>query len=174
MQVNSKHLPRIFLLWLAFMLDSVLSFFLPFDFTKSSPMLISCMGLMMFTLINNELKNEEYLPYAVIAGGYYSILYADSLFIYILIYCVIAYFGRKYMKYSSYSFIESYIFIFSTIIFQEVVIYIMMIISQVTKLGVLKYLTLRLLPTLVLNSILFVFVFYGYKWISRKFQEKSV
>ena len=71
--MNNKHLPRIFLLWLAFMMDSVLSFFLPFDFTKSSPMLISCMGLMMFTLINNELKDEEYLPYAVIAGGYYSI-----------------------------------------------------------------------------------------------------
>ncbi len=172
--MSSKHFPRIFLLWLAFMLDSVLTFFIPFDFTKSSPIFISCMGLMMFTLINNELKDEEYLTYAVLAGGYYSILYADSLFVYILIYCVVAYFGRKYMKYSSYSFIESYIFIFSTIIFQEVVIYIMMIISRVTQLDVIKYLTLRLFPTLILNSFLFVCVFYGYKWISHKFQEKKI
>lgn len=168
----SKHVPRIFLLWLAFMLDSVLTYFIPFDFTKSSPMCISCMGLMTFTLINNELKDEEYIFFAVLAGAYYSILYADSLFIYILIYAVVAYLGRKYMKYSSYSFIESYLFIFSTIIFQEIVIYIMMILSQVTKLGIIKYLTLRLLPTLILNSVLFIFVFHGYRYLSKIVQEK--
>lgn len=170
----SKHAPRVFLLWIAFMLDSVLTYFLPFNFTKSGIMLISCMGLMMFTLINNQLKDEEYLIYAVLAGGYYSILYADSLFVYILIYVVAAYFGRKYMKYSSYSFIESYIFIFSTIIFQELVIYLMMILSQVTRLSLLKYLTLRLFPTLLLNSILFVFVYYGYRWITKKLQERRL
>lgn len=168
----NKHVPRIFLLWLAFMLDSVLTYFIPFDFTKSKPMCISCIGLMTFTLINNQLKKEEYMTYAVLTGAYYSVLYAESLFIYILIYAVVAYLGRKYMKYSSYSFIESYLFIFSTIIFQELVIYIMMILSQVTKLNFLSYLTLRLLPTLVLNSVLFVFVYYGYHYLSRKIQEK--
>ena len=168
----NKAFPRIFLLWFAFMLDSVLTYFIPFDYLKSSFMFISCMGLMTFTLINNELKDEEYLAYAVLTGTYYSIMYADSLYIYILIYVIIARLGRKYMKYSSYSFIESYLFCFSTIIFQEVVIYIMMILSKVTKLGLVKFLTLRLLPTLIMNSVLFIGVFYGYHYLNKKLQEK--
>ena len=94
----NKAFPRIFLLWMAFMLDSVLTYFISFDYMKSSFMFISCMGLMTFTLINNELKDEEYLGYAILTGIYYSIMYADSLYLYILIYVVIARLGRKYMK----------------------------------------------------------------------------
>ena len=123
-------------------------------------------------MINNQLKKEEYLASAIIVGGYYAILYADSLFVYVLIYSVIAYFGRVYMKYSSYSLIESYLFVFSTIIFQEVVIYLMMTLTQVTDLGLIKYLTLRLLPTLVLNSVLFVIVYYVHRQLSKLFTER--
>ncbi|MFR1449052.1 MAG: rod shape-determining protein MreD [Beduini sp.] len=170
----NRHFPCLFVIWLAFVMDSVLTYFIPFDFTKSSYMFVPCIGLMTFTLINNQLKKEEYLTYAIIVGGYYAILYADSLFVYVLIYSVIAYFGRVYMKYSSYSLIESYLFVFSTIIFQEVVIYLMMTLTQVTDLGLIKYLTLRLLPTLVLNSVLFVIVYYVHRQLSKLFQEKKI
>lgn len=170
----SKHGPRLFLLWLAFVVDSVVTYMIPFDFTKSSLMMVPCIGLMMFTLINNQLKNDEYLTYAVICGAYYAILYADSLFVYVLIYSVISYFGRVYMKYSSYSLIESYIFVFSAIIFQELVIYLMMTLTQVTKLGIVKYLTLRLLPTLILNSFLFILVYYGHRKLTKIFQERKI
>ena len=47
-----------------------------------------------------------------------------------------------------------------------------MILSKVTKLSLVKFLTLRLLPTLVMNSVLFIGVFYGYHYLNKKLQER--
>lgn len=170
----NNHGPRLFLLWITFVLDSVLTYFVSFDFTKSSSMPVFCMGLMMFTLVNNQLKKEEYLAYAIIVGSYYSIIYANSLFVYVLIYSIVAYFGRIYMKYSSYTLIESYFFVFSTILFQEFVIYLMMILTGVTQIGLIKYLSLRLLPTLLFNSILFIAVYFGHRQFTKAMEEKKL
>ena len=45
----NRHFPCLFVIWLAFVMDSVLTYFIPFDFTKSSYMFVPCIGLMTFT-----------------------------------------------------------------------------------------------------------------------------
>ena len=83
---------------LSFIIDSVISYYLPFNFDKSGITIIPYISLMMFTLLNNTIGNEHRYIFATVSGLYYAIVYANSLLIYVLLYCMYAFLGKKYTK----------------------------------------------------------------------------
>ncbi len=163
---------RLITIAVCFCIDSTLTYYLPYNFMKNSIIITPKVGLMMFVLLNSQVKAKDSFLFALFCGFYYSLIYADSLLIYVLIYSIVAYFSRIYIKESSHMFIETYVFTISTIFFQEIVIYFLMIITYTTRLGVVQFMTLRLLPTLLFNSILFVGVYYFHKKFKYMFEEK--
>ncbi|MFR1170554.1 MAG: hypothetical protein ACLSD0_09205, partial [Coprobacillus cateniformis] len=97
-----------------------------------------------------------------ICSVYYSIVYSNSLAIYILIYCLIAFVRSYLFKLESLSLIESMIFCILTIFAQECVVYWLMWITNMTRYPIVSFLTMRMLPTLIVNLVLSVGVYWVY------------
>lgn len=161
--MNKKIIPYFITMFLCFVIDSTITYFLPFDFTKTGLMMVPCVGLMMFLLLNNRIDQESRYFFAAIVGIYYAIIYANSLAIYVLLYCIFAFFVKSYMKSSTFTYFESLIVFILTIFAQEVVLYWLMWITNITELSVINFVLLRLLPTLGLNVVLSIPLFAIYK-----------
>ena len=92
----NKKLYRYYLVMaLSFIIDSVISYYLPFNFDKSGITIIPYISLMMFTLLNNTIGNEHRYIFATVSGLYYAI---DLCFI-VLYVC---FFRKKVYKISNF------------------------------------------------------------------------
>lgn len=138
---------------ICFVIDSTISYFLPYNYTKTSMTLIPYIGLMMFSLLVDSFEPPQNYFFATVCGVYYSIVYSNSLAIYILIYCLIAFIRYYLLKIESFSPIESSLYCISTIFASEVVVYCLMWMTNTTNLLITQFVFLRLLPTLVMNLI---------------------
>lgn len=161
--MNKRVIPYFITMFICFVIDSAIVYFLPYDFTKTGLMVVPCAGLMMFTLLNNSIDKESRYIFAVIVGLYFAVIYANSLAIYVLLYCIYAFFGRMYMKSSTFTYIEALIAIVLTIFVQESVLYWLMWITNITELSILQFVLLRLLPTIGFNVIFSIPLFFIYK-----------
>ena len=121
--MNKKTTFYFMIVAICFTIDSSIAFFLPFDFSRQGIVIVPGIGLMVWTLINNIIEDERRYLFATLVGLYYAVIYANSLFIYVLLYCLYAFFGRTYMKLSKFSLFEAMAVISLTIFLQEVVIY---------------------------------------------------
>ena len=166
----SKQEARLLLLFAGFMMDSVLSYFLPFSYTKNNLMCVPCIGMMFFIFLNHYMNRQDRIVYSIGVGLYFAIIYAHSLLIYVIIYGVIGFAGAKYERLSSFSFTETLLFILAMFIGKEIVIFMMMKITGITFLSLATYLTCRLVPSIALNIGLFIPAYYGFK----KYQEIAV
>lgn len=145
-----------------FVLDSTISYFLPYNYTKVGMTIVPCLGLMMFSMLVRTVDGAERYLSAAICSVYYSIVYSNSLAIYILIYCLIAFVRSYLFKLESLSLIESMIFCILTIFAQECVVYWLMWITNMTRYPIVSFLTMRMLPTLIVNLVLSVGVYWVY------------
>ena len=93
-----------------FVLDSTISYFLPYNYTKVGMTIVPCLGLMMFSMLVRTVDGAERYLFAAICSVYYSIVYSNSLAIYILIYCLIAFVRSYLFKLESLSLIEFSVF----------------------------------------------------------------
>ncbi len=166
----NKQEARLLLIFISFMLDSILTYFLPYSYSKQGMMIIPCFGLMVYTFINHFLKDREWIIYSMAVGLYYSVLYANFLLIYVLIYLIIAFLGRRYEKISSFTFFETLLFALIAICIQEWIIYVLMRLTGVTALSIFNYAVRRFLPTMLFNVLLFIPGYFGFK----KYQEIAI
>lgn len=150
---------------ICFVIDSTISFFLPYNYTKSSVIVIPCIGLMMFALLVKTIEGAERYFFAAVCGVYYSVVYSNSLAIYILIYCLIAFVRSYIIKVESFAMIESSVFCISTIFVEEIVVYWLMWITNMTNYSLNSFILMRLLPTLIFNFVLSFLVYWVYKYI---------
>lgn len=162
-KVTESYLFKCFLIvFLCFVIDSTISFFLPYNYAKTGITIVPCIGLMMFTLLVRTVEGAERYFFAAICGVYYSIIYSNSLAIYILIYCLIAFVRSYIFKLESLSLLESMIFCILTIFAQECVLYWLMWITNMTRYPISSFMLMRILPTLIVNFILSMLVYWVY------------
>ncbi|MFV0394945.1 MAG: hypothetical protein ACK5LC_11230 [Coprobacillaceae bacterium] len=161
--MNKKLVSYFAVVAVCFAIDSSIAYFLPFDFSGGGIIVVPCIGLMMWTFINNVVEDEHRYLFATLVGLYYAVIYANSLLIYVLLYCLYAFCGRAYMKLSKFSLFEAIAVISLTIFVQEVVIYWLMWITNVTAISIIKFALYRLLPTLIFNVVLSIPLFYLHK-----------
>lgn len=160
----NKKLYRYYLVMaLSFMIDSVINYYIPSNFDKSGITVLPCTGLMMFTLLNNTIGDEHRYIFASVTGLYYAVVYANSLLIYVLLYCLYAFFGKRYTKLATFTLLEMFIAVIVTIIAQEIVLYWLVWITNITQLSIVLFITNRLLPTVAVNLLLIAPVYYIHK-----------
>ncbi len=152
-------------LFICFIIDSTISFFLPYNYTKSSITIIPYIGLMMFALLVKTVEGPERYFFAAVSGVYYSVVYSNSLAIYILIYCLIAFVRSYIIKIESFSMIESSVFCISTILVEEIIVYWLMWITNMTNYSLTNFTLMRLLPTVLFNFVLSFLVYWVYNYI---------
>ena len=157
---NGKYLIKCFLIMLiCFVIDSTISYFLPYNFTKSSFIAIPYIALMMFCMMVKTIDAPERYFFAATCGVYYSVVYTNSLPVYILMFTFVA-FARTYIyKFEKLSFFESLLFSILTICTQETVVYWLMKLTRITTIKFIPLITLRIFPTILLNLILFCVVY---------------
>ena len=145
-----------------FIIDSTIVYFLPYNYAKTGITIVPCMGLMMVSLLVRTIDGPERYFFATVCGVYYSIVYSNSLAIYILIYALIAFVRSYVIKIDYFSLPEAITFCLSTILCQEFVVYWLMWITNVTRYSVLSFLLMRILPTLLVNLVLSLIVYWVY------------
>lgn len=164
--MKENYLIKCFLtILICFVIDSTISYFLPYNYTKSSVVIVPAIGLMMFALLVKTITGAERYFFAAVCGVYYSIVYSNSLAIYILIYCLIAFVRSYIIKVKEFSMIESSLFCISTIFVEEIVVYWLMWITSTTNYAIFSFATMRLIPTLLFNFVLSFVVYYIYNQI---------
>jgi len=145
-----------FVVFLCFVVDSTIAFFLPYNYTKTGLTFVPCLGLMTFAMLVRTIEGPERYLYATICGTYYSIIYSNSLAIYILIYCLIAFIRSYIIKLESFTFAESMLFCISTVFAQEIMVYWLMWITNMTRYPMSSFFLMRILPTVLMNFVLFI------------------
>ena len=122
-RVQDSYLVKCFLVvFLCFVVDSTIHYFLPYNFTKTGITITPYLGLMMFALLVRTIDGAERYFFATICGLYYSVVYANSLAIYILIYCLIAFVRSYLFKLDTLNIVESTIFCVLTIFAQDCIL----------------------------------------------------
>lgn len=146
-------------MFICFMIDSLLRYYLPHDLLKVNLTIVSYVGVMMFTFLNNDIDEERRYIFALICGLYYSVIYGHSLIIYALLFLIYAFIGKEYMKKATFTYFEALAIVVLTIFIQEAVLYLMMWITGVTKLSIITFILWRLLPTILFNAVVFNIVY---------------
>ncbi len=165
---SDKYLIKSFLIIiLCFVIDSTLSFFLPYNYVKSSLTLSPLVGLMMFCMIIKTIDVPERYFFAALCGVYYSVIYANTLAVYILIYSLIAFVRTYIYKFDKLSFFEMLVFCILTICAQEFIVYWLMKATGITLLKLGSFVLMRVLPTIVLNIVLYIFVYIAFNLFVR-------
>lgn len=143
------------------LLDSTLSFFLPYNYTKTGLTIVPCIGLMMFTLLVKTIDGAERYFFAALCSLYYQLFIL--IFSYIYTYLLFNRLIRSYIvKLESLSLPEAMVFCVLTIFAQEIVLYWLMWITNITRYPVTSFLLMRILPTLLVNGVLSIGVYWIY------------
>lgn len=158
--MNKRLVRYLLIILVCFICDDLLKYYLPQSFLNKGITIIPYLGLIMFTLLNNTIDEDMRYPFALICGGFYSLIYGNSLLMYMLLFVVFAFVGRLYTKKSKFTYFEALLFVVLTIFTQEVVIYWLMWMTKVTKLFIVTYMLNRLLPTVIFNIIGYNLVYY--------------
>lgn len=153
----------LFVMFICFTLDSLISYFMPLNYSKEGITVIPSIALMMYILLVKRIEGANRYFFGAICGLYYSVVYSNSLAIYILIYVIIAFVRSYIVKIEEFSILEAFVISILTIFAQEAVVYWLMKITNITSMAVSQFLLMRILPTLGVNAILFIGVFFAYK-----------
>lgn len=170
-----KQLYKNFIIMFVFYLvDSLISFFLPYNLSKTGVSFIPSTGLMMFILLVMTLRDTtERFFFAAICGLYYCIFYSNSLLIYVLIYIFIAFLRTYVYRNDHITFPEYAIMVFIVLAAKELIVYYLMVIANVTSLGFGHFIMLRLLPTALINTALSGIVYYIFTLFHFKTDENE-
>ncbi len=157
---------RVILIFLAtiamFSLDSTILYFLPYDATKSSFEVIPYIGLLFFIFVVNDMEKNKCYAFSIVVGLYYAVVYGGSLPIYLILFPICTYYIRIYMKMSPFSWLEFAIVSISTVFVFELVIYLLMWITNTTELIILTFIVRRMLPTLAFVFVCSIVMFFFY------------
>lgn len=158
--MKNKLARSLVVMFICFVIDSLLRYYLPHDLLKTGLTIVSYVGVMMFTFLNNDIDEERRYFFALVCGVYYSVIYGNSVFIYMLLFLIYAFIGKQYMKKATFTYFEALTMVILTIFMQEAVLYLLMWITGITKLYVMTFIVWRLLPTLLFNAIIFNVVYF--------------
>lgn len=157
--MNNKMVLGFIVMALSFLLDSTITYFVPYDFSREGITIIPYIGTLMFCLFVLRVDLEDRPFFSVVVGLYYSIVYTDSLTIYVVFYLVLSFVCAKYLKSIHCSYLD-YLFVgISTIFSFEVMLYLIMKLANITNISIVNFGMYRLLPTLFVGLVSTLFVY---------------
>ena len=150
MVMKNKLVRYLIIMFIFFVIDSILRFYLPSSILK----------LNLFDLLTNTIDEDHRYIFAVICGIYFSVIYGNSIFVYVLLFFMYSFFEKRYMKKAVMTYFEAIVIVVLTIFVQESVLYSLMWITNTTQLVITTFLIKRLLPTLLFNIVIFNGVYF--------------
>lgn len=155
--------PRYLLIFVCFLLDGVISVIFPVKFGVSGLYFISCIGFSAMVLTIRHLDFRDSMILSILFGMFYDFFYANTMFLYAILFALMCLLIRIWIKQINISIIENVLLCISTIFVRELVVYLLMIASNHTTMSFNTWILNRMFLTLVVNGILvlaLVFVSY--------------
>lgn len=158
--MKNKLVRYLIIMFISFVIDSILRFYLPSSILKLNLTIVPYVGVMMFDLLTNTIDEDHRYIFAGICGIYFSAIYGNSIFVYVLLFFMYSFFEKRYMKKAVMTYFEAIVIVVLTIFVQESVLYSLMWITNTTQLVITTFLIKRLLPTLLFNIVIFNGVYF--------------
>lgn len=143
-----------FFVFLAFILDGVINMIFPVKFAFNTMYFVPCLGFCALVLTVRKMEKLDSLLLAIIAGMFYDFFYANTPFLYLIIFFLLCLITRLWVKQISDSLIETILLCISTIFIRELMVYFYMHISNQSALSFNEWLVNRMFLTLLINGIL--------------------
>ena len=157
MVMKNKLVRYLIIMFIFFVIDSILRFYLPSSILKLNLTIVPYVGVMMFDLLTNTIDEDHRY---IFGGIYFSVIYGNSIFVYVLLFFMYSFFEKRYMKKAVMTYFEAIVIVVLTIFVQESVLYSLMWITNTTQLVITTFLIKRLLPTLLFNIVIFNGVYF--------------
>ncbi len=158
--MKNKLVRYLIIMFISFVIDSILRFYLPSSILKLNLTIVPYVGVMMFDLLTNTIDEDHRYIFAGISGIHFSVIYGNSIFVYVLLFFMYSFFEKRYMKKAVMTYFEAIVIVVLTIFVQESVLYSLMWITNTTQLVITTFLIKRLLPTLLFNIVIFNGVYF--------------
>ena len=157
--MGTKIIKLTIFLALAFIIDSTITYLLPYKI-RGSYEFVSSIGILSFLYVVNALKLRYQYWYALAVGFYYSIIYANSQFIYVWLFMLDVFLIHVYIKTRKISFNESIVNSIGLIVIHQTIPFIVYSLTNMTNLSITQFLFLRLLPTLAGNMVFGLVIYF--------------
>lgn len=154
---------RYLLIFTCFLLDGAISVIFPVKFGASGLYFVPCLGFSAMVLTIRQMDFIDSLITAILFGMFYDFFYANTPFLYAIVFTLLCLLTRIWIKQINESMIENLLLCISTIFVRELMIYFIMITSNQTIMSFNTWMVNRMFLTLVVNGILvlaLVFVSY--------------
>ena len=96
--MKNKLVRYLIIMFISFVIDSILRFYLPSSILKLNLTIVPYVGVMMFDLLTNTIDEDHRYIFAGICGIYFSVIYGNSIFVYVLLFFMYSFFEKRYMK----------------------------------------------------------------------------
>ncbi|NBK98174.1 MAG: rod shape-determining protein MreD [Erysipelotrichia bacterium] len=146
--------PRYLLIFICFLLDGILNVLFPAQFGANTLYFVSCLGFSALVLTIRHLDFRDSLIVSILFGIFYDFFYANTYFLYAILFLLLCLITRLWIKQINESMIENVFLCISTIFVRELIVYLFMIISDQTTMVFNTWLVNRMFLTLVVNGVL--------------------
>ena len=147
---------------LLFLIDSVITYFLPYQTGTVSIVIVPYIGLLTFCLLVLPLEHRIAYSFTFFTGLYYSIVYCDSNMIYVVLFLFAALYIRRFIHIGAINWLEFMFYGNSTISAFELMVYFMMWITNITEVSLTSFLLYRWIPTILFGMVSSLVIFYIY------------
>ncbi len=148
-----------------FLLDELLMVLFPNSFDPYSMIFVPCLGLSALVLASRHMDKTDALLIFLGFGMFYDFFVVREHLIYALIFVLLSFIVRIWSNHMMESVLESLLLVISTIFVKELIIYLYMLMSQVTQMNIALWLTNRLFLTLLVNGVLVVVIIFASRTI---------
>ena len=90
--MKNKLVRYLIIMFIFFVIDSILRFYLPSSILKLNLTIVPYVGVMMFDLLTNTIDEDHRYIFAGICGIYFSVIYGNSIFVYVLLFFMYSFF----------------------------------------------------------------------------------
>lgn len=146
--------PRYLLIFACFLLDGAISVIFPVKFGISGLYFVPCLGFSALVLTIRHMDFTDSLIVSTLFGMFYDFFYANTPFLYTIVFALLALITRLWIKQINESIIENLLLCISTIFVRELVIYFIMMTSNQTTMTFNTWMVNRMFLTLVVNGVL--------------------
>lgn len=145
-----------------FLVDSILSVLFPGNF-GGGLYFVPCVGFCALILNIRHMELTDALLLSAFAGMFYDFFYANTLFLYFLLFCVMCFLTRLWILVMNESLLENVVLCISTIFVREFMVYVIMYTGNRTSMTFQVWMQDRIFLTLIVNAVLvFILVLISY------------
>ncbi|MGX7419425.1 rod shape-determining protein MreD [Carnobacterium gallinarum] len=172
MIINFKKsfLPPILLL-VFFLIDGVLAALFSKTFYDGNYILVPRLIVIIFVLMSFYLPRNKVLVYAIVFGLLYDSYYSGILGVYVALFPIIVYITEKLKKVLNPNPLVVGMMLIINVSIIETVLYFFYQVLGVNTMDFNAFLAERMGPTLLLNSVIFIFLYYPLKKLISKLDE---